>query len=109
MIRPSETLHAGDLGSLLTPPDLTRFRVNVGVRTFSSAASVNVQYGSRTQSTMTFPANTFQQYSLTGFGDSSPVENEQIFFQVLSGNAIIYLSTTDNQTNDSSVRFARQE
>jgi hypothetical protein len=109
MITPGEALHFGDTAILLTPSDLTKFRVNIGVRTFSSPATINVQYGFRTQSNVDFPANTFRQFSLAEFGDTSPIENEQIIFSVLSGDAIVYLSTTDNQTNDSSVRFARRQ
>jgi hypothetical protein len=108
MITPRDALHFGDTGVLLTPPDLTKFRVNIGVRTFSSPATINVQYGFRSQSNMDFPANTFRQYSLAEFGDASPLANEQIILSVVSGDAIVYLSTTDNQTNDSSVRFARR-
>jgi hypothetical protein len=83
--------------------------MNIGVRTFDSPATVNVQYGFRTQSNKDFPANTFQQYTLAQFGDTSPVLNEQIFLSVVSGDVVIYASTTDNKTNDSSVRFARRE
>jgi hypothetical protein len=108
MITPRDALHFGDTGVLITPPDLTKFRVNIGVRTFSSPATINVQYGFRSQSNMDFPANTFRQYSLAEFGDASPLANEQIILSVISGDAIVYLSTTDNQTNDSSVRFARR-
>jgi hypothetical protein len=109
LIPTAKALHAGDLVALLTPADLTNFRANVGVRTFGSPATINVQYGFRSQSNVTFPANTFQQVSLTAFGDTSPVANEQIYLFVLSGDAIIYISTTDNRTNDSSVRFAQRE
>jgi len=109
MIPPAKALHFGDLAVLLTPADLTNFRVNVGVRTFSSPATINVQYGFRMQSNRDFPANTFQQFSLAGFGDTSPVPNEQIIFSMASGDAVIYLSITDNRTNDSSVRFAQRE
>jgi hypothetical protein len=105
----SATLHAGDVAILLTPSDLTNFRANIGVRTFSAATTINVQYGFRTQSNKDFPANTFQQFSLAGFGDTTPVPNEQIILFILNGDAVVYLSTTDNRTNDSSVRFARRE
>jgi hypothetical protein len=108
MITPREVLRFGDLGILLTPPDLTKFRVNIGVRTFSSPVTINVQYGLRTQSNIDFPANTFRQYSFAELGNATPVENEQIFLSMQSGEAVVYLSTTDNQTNDSSVRFARR-
>jgi hypothetical protein len=56
-----------------------------------------------------FPANTFQQFSLMGFGDTAPVANEQIIFSMVGGDAVIYLSITDNRTNDSSVRFAQRK
>jgi hypothetical protein len=109
MITPAEALHPYDFVVLLTPADLTKFRVNIGVRTFSKPVTLNVQYGFRTQGNVDFPANTFQQLSLAGFGDTSPVANEQIIISVLSGDVIVYASTPDNQTNDSSVRFARRQ
>jgi hypothetical protein len=109
LITPTDALHTFDSAVLITPGDLTNFRVNIGVRTFSSAATVNVQYGFRSQSNKDFPANTFRQYSLADFGDTAPVPNEQIILSVVSGDVVIYLSTTDNRTNDSSVRFAKRE
>lgn len=108
MIRTTDVLHPGDLAILVTPADLTNYRVNIGVRTLSAAATVNVQYGFRTQSNKDFPANEFQQFSLAGFGDTAPVPNEQIFLYVLSGDVVIYQSITDNKTNDSAVEFARR-
>jgi hypothetical protein len=109
MVTPAEALHAGDLAVLVTPGDLTAYRVNVGVRTLGSATTINVQYGNRSQSNKDFAANTFQQFSLAAFGDSSPVPNEPIYFFVLNGDAIVYLSVIDNRTNDSSVVFARRK
>ena len=109
MIRTADILHSGDLAILLTPPDLTNYRVNVGVRTLSSGATVNVQYGFRSQSNKDFPANEFQQFALAGFGDTSPIPNEQIFLFVLSGDVAIYQSITDNKTNDSAVIFAKRQ
>jgi len=108
MIRTTEVLHPGDTAVLITPADLTNYRVNIGVRTLSSAATVNVQYGFRSQSNKDFPANEFQQFSLAGFGDTAPVPNEQIFFFVVSGDVVIYQSITDNKTNDSAIAFARK-
>jgi len=109
MIRPADVLHPGDTAVLLTPADLTNFRVNVGVRTLSSSATVEVQYGFRSASSLDFPANTFEQFSLAGFGDTAPVENEQIFVSVVSGDLVIYQTVTDNKTNDSSIAFARRQ
>jgi len=109
LITPVDALHAGDFAILLTPADLTNYRMNVGVRTLGAPATVNVQYGFRSQANQDFPANTFQQYSLASFGDPSPLPGEAIYLFVLSGDVIIYASTTDNRTNDSSIRFARRE
>ena len=109
MIRTTDVLHPGDVAILLTPADLTNYRVNIGVRTLSSATTVNVQYGFRSQSNKDFPANEFQQFSLAGFGDTSPIPNEQIFLFVLSGDVVIYQSITDNKTNDSAVIFAKRQ
>lgn len=108
MIRTTDVLHPGDIGILLTPSDLTNYRVNIGVRTLSADATVAVQYGFHGQSSKDFPANEFQQFSLAGFGDTAPVPNEQIFFFVQSGDVVIYQSITDNKTNDSAVEFARR-
>jgi hypothetical protein len=109
LITPADVLHFGDTALLITPSDLTNFRANIGVRTFSAGATINVQYGFRVQGNKDFPANTFQQFSLTGFGDTTPIPNEQIILSIVNGDAVVYLSTTDNRTNDSSVRFAKRE
>ena len=108
MIRPSDVLHSGDVAVLMTPADLTRFRANIGIRTLSSDVSIDVQYGQRTSNERQFSANTFQQFSLTDFGDTTPVENEQIYLFV-TGDVVIYESVTDNKTNDSSIAFARRQ
>src|SRR5258708_37017342 len=41
---------------------------------------------------ITFMVNTFRQFSLTEFGDTTPAPNEQIFFFLLCGDPIVYLS-----------------
>jgi len=109
MIPTLNMLHSGDHGIILTPADLTNYRMNIGVRTLSSTARVVIQIGSRTQNTLDFPANTFKQYTLAELGDPSPIANEQIHFFVLGGDLAIYGSTTDNRTNDSSAKILRRE
>jgi len=109
MIRTGDVLHAGDSALLLTPADLTAFRVNIGVRTLSGPASINIQHGFRLQSDQDFPANTFQQFPLSAFGGADPVANEQIYLYVNSGDVVIYESTIDNKTNDSSIKFAQRQ
>lgn len=110
MIRPADFLRAGDSAILFTPSDLGLFRMSIGVRTLSATANVSVQFGNgRISLVKEFPANTFSQVTLTDFGDTDPLPNEQISFVVNSGNVAIYASTTDNKTNDSSARFAKRE
>jgi hypothetical protein len=110
LIRPDDGLRTGEVATLVTPSDLTNYRVNVGIRTFGKALKVNVQFGFRKQGNVTVPANTFQQLPLASLlTDVTPVANERIFFFVTEGAAIIYASTTDNRTNDSSVRFLQRE
>jgi hypothetical protein len=109
LIRPEQMLHSFDTATILTAADLTNFRMNIGVRTFGSSVTLQIEYGRGGSTTKVFPANTFQQYSLADFSGASPVANERILITPIGGDVIIYASTTDNRTNDSSVRFAKRE
>lgn len=110
MLRPSDALHVGDTATMLTPSDLTNFRVNIGVRTFGGPVTLNLLYGTRGGAQVVVPANTFQQTALTAFTSVQPQAGERIFFTVADGgDAIIYASTTDNRTNDSNVFFLRRQ
>jgi hypothetical protein len=109
LITSEQMLHPFDYASIMTPPDLTNFRMNIGVRTFASPVTLNIEYGHGGSDAKQFPANTFQQLSLAGFGDTAPTANERILISPIGGDVIVYASTTDNRTNDSSVRFAKRE
>ncbi|MCU1350506.1 MAG: hypothetical protein JWO56_3536 [Acidobacteria bacterium] len=110
MIAPAGALHVGEAAILLMPADVKNYRVNIGIRTLAAGASVNLQFGARNFAMKEFPANTFQQVSLAELDPGSGVfPNEQLEVTVIRGDAIIYASTTDNRTNDSSVQFARRE
>jgi hypothetical protein len=54
---------------------------------------------------VTIPANTFQQFSLAALG-VSPQPNEVVLL-FPNGPIFAYMTTTDNRTNDSSIRYAR--
>ena len=108
LITSEQMLHPFDYTSILTPSDLTNFRMNIGVRTFGSAVTLNIEYGRGGSTAKVFPANTFQQYSLADFSGASPLANERILITPVGGDVVIYASTTDNRTNDSSVRFAKR-
>jgi hypothetical protein len=108
-----EALQPGSTGVLIAPSDVTKFRLNIGVRTLASGAAVTITVrdkdGVEVKSvTKSFDPTFFSQqtsgqlldgYVLTG--------GETISFNVTSGSLFIYGATTDNTTNDPSVQFAR--
>lgn len=111
MVTREDALEFGDHAVLLTPADLTNFRVNIGIRTFESPVTLFVRYGTRGQEERTFPANTFEQIPLASLTSFAPLPNERLTFSILGsgGDVSIYASTTDNRTNDSSIQFLRRE
>jgi hypothetical protein len=109
MIATDDALRAGETATLLAAADPANFRVNLGIRTLSAPVTMTVQYGSRPPVTLSYPANTFQQPALATLLPTPPEPNEVITFRITAGEVILYASTTDNRTNDSSIRFARLE
>jgi hypothetical protein len=105
-----EALDTSDVVTFMTPTDLSNFRVNIGVRTFSEPVKVFVEYGTRGTAELNFPANYFQQYALATFTSIAPQPNERMRFTIFEGNdVVIYASITDNRTNDSAAKFLRRE
>ena len=104
---PGEFLHAGDSVLLITPIDLAKSRMNVGVRTLT-ATQLQITYGSSAGFTRDYAANYFVQSSLADFVATAPAVNTTFRVRVVSGDAIVYASTTDNTTNDSAADFPRR-
>jgi len=110
----SDALQNGDTAALIAPPDVQRFRLNIGVRTLDQgvafALTVRDKNGVIVKTTAkSFGPNFFIQpgsatmldgYALTG--------EETITIAISSGSAFIYGSTTDNTTQDPSVQFAKR-
>jgi hypothetical protein len=87
-------------GVLIGPPDLSRYRFNIGIRTIGGpvGVSISVQDHNGTvvhTSSHTYPADSFTQLSA----------DDSIVVTYSNGRAIIYGATTDNVTNDPSVQF----
>lgn len=109
-----DALQAGATGVLLAPPDVQRFRLNIGVRTLEQGATLVitvrdkeglvVKTRTRDYGPVFFEqvgsSNLLEGYALTG--------GETLTFAVTSGGAFVYGSTIDNTTNDPSVQFARR-
>lgn len=107
-------LQSGDSGVLFAPADVHAFRLNVGIRTLSAGAAMNVTVrdkdGNVVKTTSHSYAPTFftQPSSSTFLDGYALTGGETITIDITSGAAILYGSTTDNITNDPSVQFLRR-
>ena len=105
-------LQAGSTGALLAPDDAQRFRLNIGVRTLDTGASMTITVRNRdseivkTLTRTDGPVSFFQVASSALLGGYILTGGETISFELTSGSAFIYGATTDNVTNDPSVQFA---
>lgn len=98
-------------GVLITPPDNTRYRYNVGIRTIGGPVGVSVTVKDHKGNVVhtfstTYPFDSFTQLTVHDFlGGFDPDPNDSIVVEYSNGQAIIYGATTDNVTNDPSVQF----
>jgi hypothetical protein len=114
-VAPNDALDFFSRGILLIPPDLTNFRMNIGVRTLDSGATLDVATYDSTgvlKATRTLPAygaNVFDQMPVATFTGASTVPPGGyivITFNVFGGRAFVYSSVIDNKTSDSTYRLA---
>lgn len=114
LISSDDALHQGDTGALIAPADLTRFRLNIGIRTFTQGATMLITVRTANgdivkTTTHTYPPTYFVQISTSALLDGHTLTGgETLTFEITSGTAILYGATTDNTTNDPSVQFARR-
>ncbi|HEX9491870.1 MAG TPA: hypothetical protein VGA33_01275, partial [Thermoanaerobaculia bacterium] len=110
-LRSDDVLSTGSRAVLMTPSDLTRFRFNIGVRTFSSGVTMTVTLYEAAGMLVrtvnrTFAPNSLSQMSaadLTG-GDIGP--NQSIVIAINGGNAAVYGSTVSNTGQGSTFQIA---
>lgn len=104
-------LQTGDSGVLFAPADVHAFRLNVGIRTLSDGAAMNVTVRDKDgnvvkTTTHSYAPTFFTQPPSSSFLDGYVLTGgETITIDITSGAAILYGSTTDNTTNDPSVQF----
>jgi len=115
MLDPGEALVAFEQASFQLPSDPATFRTNIGVRTLSAGAMINVYVVDNNTSiasiavNKTYQPNYFEQVPAAAFTNIATLPaNGSINIEVLAGSVIIYASTTDNRTNDSAIAFAKQ-
>jgi hypothetical protein len=106
-------LESGDVGTLVAPADLTKFRMNIGVRSLSNGASLFIGLRDSTNGhtrqlvTRNYSADFFDQLPAKDFLNGTDVgPNDLIEISVESGRAIVYGASVDNVTNDTSLQLA---
>jgi hypothetical protein len=111
---PDAALKPGDRAALIGPPDTVAFRFNVGVRTLSAGASMNITLKSATGSIRrtlqkSYGPDWFEQRDVATFLEGTPLgSNESIGIEVTAGNVIVYGATADNRTVDPSFQVAHK-
>jgi hypothetical protein len=111
LMRPEEALETGEKGVLVAPPEPSRARFNIGVRSLALGATIRFTVrdsagGARTTGAKFLPATYFAQQTAEAFLGIALLANDTITFEVDAGSAIVYGATTDNTTQDPSLQFA---
>jgi hypothetical protein len=112
LVRPGEALEAGKVGVLIAPPEPSRARFNIGVRSLGFGAAIDFTVRDangavRTTGSKFFAPSYFAQQAADAFLGIALLANDTISFAVTGGSVIIYGATTDNTTQDPSLQFAR--
>lgn len=112
MLRETDALQRFQFGQITTPADLTNFRFNIGIRTLEAGATLSIEIESSNGAslggpfTRTYPPNFFEQVTASQFVNGLAVPaNAVIRVVVTEGSAFLYGSTTDNRTNDPSLKY----
>ena len=101
-----------DVATLIVPRDLTRYRFNIGVRALNDGATLALIVRSSAgaelfRRTVTFDEDHFEQQPGNTFTGTTLHPDDSIAIRVVAGSAVVYATTVDNQTNDSSLQIAR--
>ncbi len=109
LVRAESILARNDFASLIAPRDLTRYRFNVGVRALDNGATLEIVVrtsngAERNRRIVEFTEHQFEQQPGNAFAGIALNADDAIEVIVRAGAAIVYGSTVDNATNDSSVQ-----
>lgn len=108
-----EAIKSGAYADFTIPADLTNYRVNVGIRTLGESTTLLVTVfdaaGALVGNTAerTVPAQYFEQISLSTLlaGVTPPAGGLARIHVKSGGPAVFYSATTDNRTNDGSLKM----
>jgi hypothetical protein len=112
-IRAAEVLARNDVSALIVPRDLTLYRFNIGIRTIDLGATIQFTVrdpagNERHYADFAFAANHFAQQPGDIFLGTTLHANESVLVKITAGSAIVYATTVDNRTNDSSIQVLRK-
>lgn len=112
-IAPSSALAPGDTGIILGPSDPSKFRLNIGVRTLGSGATMQITVrdrngNQRNSVTKSYGANYFEQVGVSVFTGIDLLGSDSIAITINSGSALIYGAATDNTTQDPTMQYAKK-
>jgi hypothetical protein len=98
------------VANVFIPDDLTNYRLNIGIRTFAAGnLTVSVYNAAGLQQTnlvKTYPANYFEQVAASAFLNGATLPpGGKIVVSAINSEFIVYGATTDNRTNDPSMRI----
>lgn len=108
-----EAIRSGAYAVFSIPADLTNYRVNMGIRTLGESTTFQVRVhdaaGALVGNTAerTVPASYFEQIPLSAFlaGVTPPAGGLARIHVTSGGPAVFYAATTDNRTNDGSLKM----
>ncbi len=112
-IRSIDILSRNDVSALIVPRDLTRYRFNIGVRALGTGTSIDIAVRTpagteRHYASFVLQPNHFAQTPADLFTGTTLSANESIEVKITAGSAIVYATTVDNRTNDSSIQVLRK-
>ena len=112
-VRSAEIMARNDVSALIVPRDLTRYRFNIGVRTLDLGATIQMTVrdsagAERHYADFTLPANHFEQHPGDVFVSTALRPDDSIEVKIAAGSAVVYATTVDNRTNDSSIQVLRK-
>lgn len=113
LVTAGEVLTSGSETALIAPRDRTRYRFNIGVRTLDNGARLqltvrNAAGAQRHTRTLTLARNYFDQQPADQFTGVVLQADDSIEIAVTAGSVIVYGTTVDNATNDSSLQLPRR-
>jgi hypothetical protein len=109
----ADVLAPGDRGVMLAPPDPSAARFNIGIRTLSEGTTITAtlrnSFGNTVKSvTRSFPPVFFTQMPASALVETELQGSDTILLHIESGSAIVYGATTDNISQDPTLKIVRR-